>query len=83
MSDHIDLVAKLRDSSGGHINGLYDQQAADAIKTLAADNEALRLLLHDALSALEYHVEQTRPVHSTTTAIQAIRHTLKAKEHGS
>jgi hypothetical protein len=31
-----DLVERLRDSSGGHINGLYDREAADAIENLRA-----------------------------------------------
>jgi len=33
-------------------------------------------LLVDVLSALEYHVEQTRPIQSTTTAISAINERL-------
>ena len=31
-----DLVERLRDSSGGHINGLYDREAADLIENLRA-----------------------------------------------
>lgn len=31
-----DLVERLRDSSGSHINGLYDREAADAIENLRA-----------------------------------------------
>ena len=30
------LVERLRDSSGGHINGLYDREAADEIENLRA-----------------------------------------------
>ena len=35
-----------------------------------------RQMIADLLSALEYHAEQTRPIHSTTTAIQAAREHL-------
>mgnify|MGYP006321760101 CR=1 FL=1 len=31
-----DLVERLRDNSGGHINGLYDREAADEIENLRA-----------------------------------------------
>lgn len=41
-----------------------------------AENEALRQLTSDLLSALEYHEEQTRPIHSTTVAIEAARAAL-------
>lgn len=34
-------------------------------------------LIADLLSALEYHAEQTRPIHSTTVAIQAAREHLR------
>lgn len=34
-------------------------------------------LLADVLSAMEYHVEQTRPIQSTTTALSAVRERLR------
>jgi hypothetical protein len=39
-----DLVKRLRDSSGSHINGLYDREAADALEEMAqlADSEGSR-----------------------------------------
>jgi len=37
----------------------------------------MKQLLEDLISAVEYHVEQTRPIHSTTVALQAARETLK------
>ena len=39
-----DLVERLRDTSGGHINGLYDKRAADELERLAelADSEGTR-----------------------------------------
>ena len=33
-------------------------------------------LIEDLISAMEYHVEQTRPIHSTTVALQAAREAL-------
>jgi hypothetical protein len=38
----------------------------------------MRQLIEDLISAMEYHVEQTRPIHSTTVALQAAREALKA-----
>ena len=35
-------------------------------------------LIEDLISALEYHVEQTRPIYSTTVALQAAREALKS-----
>ena len=41
-------------------------------------DEELKQLIEDLISAMEYHVEQTRPIHSTTVALQAAREALKA-----
>lgn len=41
---------------------------------------AMRQLIEDLISAMEYHVEQTRPVHMTTIAIQAGKDALKTLE---
>jgi len=38
----------------------------------------MKQLIEDLISAMEYHVEQTRPIHSTTIALQAAREALKA-----
>jgi len=38
----------------------------------------MKQLIADLISAMEYHVEQTRPVHMTTVAIQAAKDALKA-----
>jgi hypothetical protein len=45
-------------------------------ETMTKDEE-LRQLIEDLISAMEYHVEQTRPIHSTTVALQAAREALK------
>ena len=37
----------------------------------------MKQLIEDLISAMEYHVEQTRPIHSTTVALQAAREALK------
>ena len=38
----------------------------------------MKQLIEDLISALEYHVEQTRPIYSTTIALQAARDALKS-----
>jgi hypothetical protein len=38
----------------------------------------MRKLIEDLISAMEYHVEQTRPIHTTTIALQAAREALKS-----
>jgi hypothetical protein len=38
----------------------------------------MKQLIEDLISALEYHVEQTRPIYSTTVALQAARDALKS-----
>ncbi len=38
----------------------------------------MRQLIEDLISAMEYHVEQTRPIHSTIVALQSAREALKA-----
>jgi hypothetical protein len=42
------------------------------------EDETLKELIEDLISAMEYHVEQTRPIHTTTVALQAAREALKA-----
>ena len=61
--------------------------AADRIEAQAArmaellrEREALSLMVSDLQSALEYHQEQTRPIHSTRNAILAARAALAPKE---
>jgi hypothetical protein len=41
---------------------------------------AMKQLIEDLISAMEYHVEQTRPIHMTTVAIQAAKDALKAMD---
>jgi len=38
----------------------------------------MKQLIEDLISALEYHVEQTRPIYSTTVALQDAREALKS-----
>jgi hypothetical protein len=39
----------------------------------------MKQLIEDLISAMEYHVEQTRPIRSTTVALQAAREALRAQ----
>ena len=39
----------------------------------------MKQLIEDLISAMEYHVEQTRPIYSTTVALQAAREALRAQ----
>jgi len=40
----------------------------------------MQQLIEGLISALEYHVEQTRPIHSTTVALQAAKEALKQEQ---
>jgi hypothetical protein len=40
----------------------------------------MKQLIEDLISMMEYHVEQTRPIHTTTVALQAAREALKKLE---
>jgi len=39
----------------------------------------MKQLIEDLISAMEYHVEQTRPIHSTTVALQVAREAIRAQ----
>jgi hypothetical protein len=39
----------------------------------------MKQLIEDLIGAMEYHVEQTRPIHSTTVALQAAREAIRAQ----
>jgi hypothetical protein len=62
------------DRSGLH---RVDAGLADIEELFMTKDEELRQLIEDLISAMEYHVEQTRPIHSTTVALQAAREALK------
>ena len=53
---------------------------SNEIEALRADAEQLRQLLSDARSALDYRQEQTRPIHSTRTALAAIDAALRQEQ---
>jgi len=44
------------------------------------EHEALKQLIEDVISMMEYHVEQTRPIHETTVALQAAKDALKSMD---
>lgn len=54
-----DLISKLRDKSGGHINGLYDDKAADMLEALKVRREELR----KSVASLLGEDENTWPDH--------------------
>lgn len=72
----IELAKRARVSIRGHYDETGStpaelQRFAELVRN--DDREMIECLL----SALEYHEEQTRPIHFTTTAIQAAREHLK------
>lgn len=79
------LVGRLRDSSGGHINGPYDREAADMLEELAqlADSEGSRAVKYlrrarDAearIAALE--AAAVPPAHDVLTAIMRAAESAK------
>ena len=86
MSD--DLIARLRSRSATQPQNFgLDDEAADRIEAQAAriaellsEREQLSILVSDLQSALEYHQEQTRPIHTTRNALLAARAALAPKE---
>ena len=56
-----------------------EAQAA-RIAELLSEREQLSILVSDLQSALEYHQEQTRPIHTTRNALLAARAALAPKE---
>jgi hypothetical protein len=49
----------------------------DEIVRLTAERDELSILLGDVASALEYHQEQTRPIHSTKVALDAVAYAAR------
>lgn len=47
------------------------------IEDLIADTERKDALLHDALTAMKYHTNQTRPIENTSERMDAIKEELK------
>lgn len=76
MTTEQPLALKLADRLQCDVRQGIHWDAAVELRRLLDENEALRQLTADLLSALEYHEEQTRPVHSTTVAIEAARAAL-------
>ena len=63
------ILAKQAEQTKG--SAFFKEYAEDTI-------DAQRKLLEQARDALDYHVQQTRPIHSTTLALDAITEHLKA-----
>lgn len=74
------LVAKQAEDAGLWFNAKTAPEAylQSALRELhAAVEKEVTSLLEQALTALEYHVAQTRPIERTTQAIEALRSALK------
>jgi uncharacterized protein YejL (UPF0352 family) len=56
-----------------------DAGSVDIEELFMTKDEELKQLIEDLISAMEYHVEQTRPIYSTTVALQAAKEALKAQ----
>lgn len=56
--------------------GLLDESAA-MLRKLVAEREADRAAMREALEALKYHTEQTRPIVATQVAIHHLRQRLE------
>ena len=52
------------------------QDAADEIRRIVAEREADRAAMREALEALKYHTEQTRPITATQVAIHSLQKRL-------
>jgi hypothetical protein len=72
-------MVEIRERVITYQKAIIRNQAAQ-IEALRADAERLRQLLSDARSALDYHQEQTRPIHSTRTALAAIDAALRQEQ---
>jgi hypothetical protein len=56
-----------------HVGDIEQYHAALALRRLVAEREADRAVMREALEALEYHVEQTRPIDRSSAAISKLR----------
>lgn len=82
MATTEDIMALANDYANADnvIDSAQKQQALRlAVDRLVAEKQSMRLLLSDCLEALEYHQEQTRPIHSTKEAIAALRAALRGQ----
>lgn len=76
MSDK-DEALRLADALKGHAPMATRDEAAAMLRKLVAEREADRAAMRRALEALEYHVEQTRPIERTFIAITHLRQRLE------
>lgn len=74
--DALRCAARLEDCAGEYATA---GPAAAHLRRLVAENEAKDALLRQAVGALEFHQDQTRPIHRTQNTIAAIRQHLEGK----
>ena len=82
MTDHPDIVERLRDKSGKWINGLYDEEAAAEITRLRAEAEALKKAAVELLYAVDTRHENVPPLKYTIpyAGVNALRAAIAASK---
>lgn len=81
LSDHIEELAKKHGALSYRNRAdtqhpAYGFTPAQLLGLLAEVRKEDEALISDILAALEYHAEQTRPIRSTTVAIETARERL-------
>lgn len=77
----LNLAEQLEEDSGfydekGYFHNVLRDSAA-MLRKLVAEREADRAAMREALEALKYHTEQTRPIVATQVAIHHLRQRLE------
>ena len=74
MTEQLKALAEA--AKGWNVNHAMPQR----ILALIAENERADKLLQQALEALEYRLQQTRPIHQADSVMEAIRTYLEGKK---
>ena len=72
----LEIAADLLTAKDADCDTLLDPAAA-MLRKLVAEREADRAAMREALEALKYHTEQTRPIVATQVAIHHLRQRLE------
>ncbi len=84
--DALDALAELLDEAKGGWDlppsatariGTITRKAAAMLRKLVAEREEYRAAMREALEALKYHTEQTRPIVASQVAIHDLRQRLE------
>lgn len=68
---------RLADALQGHAPMATRDESAAMLRKLVAEREADRAAMREALEALKYHTEQTRPIVASQVAIHHLRQRLE------